>query len=179
MPVHWLTETGAPADAGAPFLSGFPVRAVLRPNRSLSRAGFAWVMLVTWLLMLVPLVSLLGTVALWVMLPFCLAALAALWFGIERNYHDGTLTETLSIDHDLIEVIRREPRGAELSWSANPYWVRATLRKKGGPVDNYLTLKGGGREIELGAFLSPEERADLHDLLLTLLAKCRAAPHQA
>ena len=67
------------------------------------------------------------------------------------------------------EITRTEPERSLL----------APLRKKGGPVDNYLTLKGGGREIELGAFLSPEERADLHDQILTLLARCRAAPQGA
>ncbi|MEM9269814.1 MAG: DUF2244 domain-containing protein [Pseudomonadota bacterium] len=32
-------------------------------------------------------------------------------------------------------------------------------------LESYLTLKGNGREIELGAFLSPEERVDLHNSL--------------
>jgi uncharacterized membrane protein len=173
MPVHWHTDRGAPDETGALSHSNLPVRAVLKPNRSLSRAGFAWLLLITWLLMLVPLLSLLGSIALWVMLPFCLAALAALWFGIERNYRDGELTETLEIDHDRIAVRRVEPRGADLSWTANPYWVRVSLRKEGGPVENYLTLKGGGREIELGAFLSPEERQDLHDRVAEALILAR------
>jgi len=29
-------------------------------------------------------------------------------------------------------------------------------------VENYLTLKGGPREIELGRFLGPERRAELY-----------------
>ena len=36
---------------------------------------------------------------------------------------------------------------------------------EGERVENYVTLKGGGREVEIGAFLSPEERLVLHDEL--------------
>jgi hypothetical protein len=32
-------------------------------------------------------------------------------------------------------------------------------------VPNYLTLSGGGREVELGAFLTPVERIELKDRL--------------
>jgi uncharacterized membrane protein len=35
------------------------------------------------------------------------------------------------------------------------------LHKKGGPVPEYITLAGGPREVELGAFLSEEERVTL------------------
>jgi uncharacterized membrane protein len=52
---------------------------------------------------------------------------------------------------DLIRIERHEPRRREpLDWEANPYWVRVALHAKGGPVPNYLTLSGGGREVELG-----------------------------
>ena len=30
-------------------------------------------------------------------------------------------------------------------------------------IEDYMTMTGGGREIELGAFLSPEERVELAD----------------
>ena len=50
-------------------------------------------------------------------------------------------------------------------WEANPYWVRAKLHTKGGPVPNYLTLTGGAREVELGRFLTPLERVELKGLI--------------
>ena len=53
-------------------------------------------------------------------------------------------------------------------WQANPYWVRLTLRRDG-PVEDYLTLTDGQREIELGALLSPEERRQLRDELAAAL----------
>ncbi len=37
------------------------------------------------------------------------------------------------------------------------------LHPEGGPVENYVTLTGGGREVEIGAFLSEEERLSLFE----------------
>ena len=38
-----------------------------------------------------------------------------------------------------------------------------------GPVANYITLTGNGREVELGAFLSEDERKTLYEELEQLL----------
>jgi uncharacterized membrane protein len=40
-------------------------------------------------------------------------------------------------------------------------------------VPNYLTLKGEGREVELGAFLSEEERVALHAALRDRIPQLR------
>jgi uncharacterized membrane protein len=36
------------------------------------------------------------------------------------------------------------------------------LHQTGGPVENYLTLRGGDREVEIGAFLDAKERLALY-----------------
>ena len=36
------------------------------------------------------------------------------------------------------------------------------LHPKGGPVENYITLRGGDREVEIGAFLDVSERLALY-----------------
>ena len=38
-----------------------------------------------------------------------------------------------------------------------------TLYPTGGPVDHYLTLRGAGPEVELGAVLTKEQRLALYD----------------
>jgi len=147
----------------------------LWPNRSLSRRGFAWVIGIVAAGLAVPLVALAGRPAAWGLLPFLVFALVALYVAIERSYASGRLTETLRLWPDLVTVERREPGGAVRRWHAHPAWVRLRLIEEAGPVEQYLTLAGNGREIELGAFLSPEERVALHRDLEQALRPLRAA----
>jgi uncharacterized membrane protein len=99
----------------------------------------------------VPLLSILGTSVFWALLPFIVAAVWAIWAALKRSWRDHELFEVVTLWDDLIRIERHEPRRREpLDWEANPYWVRVSLHAKGGPVPNYLTLSGGGREVELG-----------------------------
>lgn len=175
MPVERLIAGRAPADdAGASAMPPDPLYAVvLRPHRSMGPQGVARVILLAYALFLLPLLGMLGTAALWVTLPFVLLALGALWYFIRRNADDGGLHERLTLWPRAIEVVRHEPRRPERDWRADPYWARLFLHPSGGPVRNYVTLRGGGREIELGAFLSPQERAALHAELAGLLERLR------
>ncbi|MEM1301449.1 MAG: DUF2244 domain-containing protein [Pseudomonadota bacterium] len=137
----------------------------LWPHRSMTRGGFKWFMGVTLALICVPLVSVIGTVVLWGLLPFFVGTIAVLWFAIERNDKDRAILETLHIDPGRVELIRENPRSAVQSWDCNTHWATAHLHPNAGPVPNYLTLRGNGREVELGAFLSEEERLTLFDEL--------------
>lgn len=178
MPVAWQYETEkAPERSGAfSFARGGPpwVTACLWPHRSLPLRGFAWFIMVTYALSLVPLFALLGTRVLWGLLPFVLGALALVWYFIRRSYADGALREDLAIWTDRIELRRTAPDGSRQEWSANPYWVQVEIHHAGGPVQDYVTLKGDTRQVEIGAFLSPEER---HALYGDLRRALRRLPH--
>lgn len=144
----------------------------LWPHRSLSRGGTAWVLGITCAGLAVPLVPLMGTSAAWGLLPFLTAVLLALYAALKRSFADGRLTEELRLWPDLITVVRQEPRGRVRRWHANPFWVELRLRENA-RVEKYLTLSGNGREIELGAFLSPGEREALYRDLLAALGTLR------
>lgn len=165
MPVEWLKRLDkAPEPPGAlSHAEGAPpaLHLRLRPHRSLRPEGFVIFIAITGALILVPLLALLGTMALWGVLPFTALALWAIWAALRRNARDGALVEELRLWPDHIRLDRIDPNGPDKHWEANPYWVRVRLHPEGGPVDNYLTLKGGGREVEFGAFLTPEERKGL------------------
>jgi uncharacterized membrane protein len=112
-----------------------------------------------------PLLAVLGTPVLWALLPFLAAAIAALWWALERSYGDGAIFERLELAEDQVRLQRDGPRGQRAEWHANPHWVEVTLYPKGGPVPHYITLRGSGREVEIGAFLSEEERVVLYEEL--------------
>ncbi len=176
MPVIWLEDNlKAPAQAGA-FCHADGAAPALRlrlvPHRSLSPEGFVLFISLTAALCALPLVGLLGKPVLWGILPFFALTLAGLWYALARNSRERAGTrEELCLWSDLVQITRHDPARAPRAWEANPYWVRLRLHPNGGPVENYLTLQGGGREVELGAFLSPQERMALHERLDRALAR--------
>lgn len=178
MPREWVTrQQGAPERSGAfVFAEGDPPAARLRlwPHRSLTAEGFVWFVGLTAGALALPLLAVLGSPVMWGLLPFAVLTVAGIWWAIRRNAGDAALTEELTLWRDRIELVRTEARGGRRrDWTADPYWVRVELHETGGPVEKYLTLKGGGREVELGAFLSPEERSALRGELLEALAQVR------
>ncbi|NVK46042.1 MAG: DUF2244 domain-containing protein [Rhodobacteraceae bacterium] len=172
MPYRWtpqdITPLPRPHEEGAPLL-----RLDLWPHRSLKGKGFSATIWIMFCGGLIPVVPFIGTIAFWVLLIFMMTALAALWVALRRSDRDR-LREELLIWPDRVELTHWPAKGEALSWQANPYWLRLTLHPEKGKVEQYLTLKGGGpaetREVELGAFLSPEERQSLYGELMTTLA---------
>ncbi len=169
MPYRW---TDPAATTPEPPLA----RLRLEPHQSLSPEGFVGFMAATLGFILLPLIAVLGTPILWAILPFFAAAIAGVWFAIHQSRRAAQLTEELTFWPNRLELVRISARGARQDWEANPHWVSLHLHPEGGPVENYLTLKGGGREVELGAFLSPEERAQLHGTLEEKLAQLKGFP---
>lgn len=130
----------------------------LWPYRSLTETGFVWFIGVTAALVALPLVVMIGEPVLWGLLPFVMATVAGIWWALTRNARDRAILEELSVTRDQVRLIRHNPRGPAQLWEANPHWVRLNVHAKGGPVPHYVTLNGNGREVEIGAFLSEEER---------------------
>ena len=178
MPIHWTIRPQAPGITPGAFALASGDRAEYRlelvPNLSMGRVGFVRMIAISAGFLALPLLAVLGTPVLWGLLPFAGLALWGLWYALQRNSVERqTLREDLLLTRESIELVRTNPRKPAQHWQANPYWVRLRLTEKGAPVENYLTLEGAGRAVELGAFLSPEERATLHDDLSRALLHLR------
>ncbi|SEQ29770.1 DUF2244 domain-containing protein [Thalassovita taeanensis] len=152
MPYQWTSPQALPRSR----------QLTLWPHRSLPRKGFAVVILATFTLITIPLYPLLGTVFLWGLLPFLMLVVAGLWWGLERSYRDGRVLEVLTLTPETAHLIRTNPKGDTQDWTCNTYWARSEMHMSGGPVPYYVTLTGNGRTVEIGAFLSEDERRQLY-----------------
>lgn len=160
MPYSWTAPQHALTTATPSFDTQQELH--LWPHQSLPPEGYARFLGVTALLIAVPLLPLLGSFALWWLLPFLALALFGMKWALDRNRRDAQILEVLTIDNETAQLERINPRGILQSWQCNRYWVQVELHPDCGPVPNYLTLRGAGREVEIGAFLSEEERKALY-----------------
>lgn len=151
----------------------------LWPHRSLPRKGFAIFIFVTCAMLSLPLYPLLGTMTLWGLLPFLLAAVGGIWWALEASYRTAMMREELTIGPEDVHLRRTNPRGDTQEWDCQSYWARVQMHHSGGPVPHYVTLSGKGREVEIGAFLSEEERKAVYGEIADALKKAVAAPAPA
>lgn len=154
MPYKWTTQ---PDET--------PQRLHLWPHQSLPARGMAAFILVTFTMILIPVMTLLGSPVLWGLLPFALLAVWGMYFALQKNHRALKIEEVLTLDEEAARLTRTEPSGTVREWDCNRYWTTITKYEKDGPIPHYVTLKGKGREVEIGAFLSEDERVALYDEL--------------
>lgn len=137
----------------------------LWPYQSLPLKGMAAFVLATFTMICLPLIMMLGSVLMWGLLPFALAAVWGIYFALRKNHASRLIEETLSITEDEVYLNRRAHKKPMQEWRCNRYWTKVTRYKTEGPIPEYITLRGNGREAEIGAFLSEEERVTLYEEL--------------
>ncbi|MEL6317230.1 MAG: DUF2244 domain-containing protein [Pseudomonadota bacterium] len=147
--------------------------AVLWPHRSMSRRGFGLILLATTAAFAIPMGALIGSAALWIVGAFVLVDIALLAGLIQLTYRSGRVRERIAIWPERLEVERTEPNGGVKSWAAHPHWVRVSVVDTE-RIEAYLMLSSAGRDIELGAFLTPPERRALAVSIKDALAAARA-----
>ncbi len=160
MPYKWITKPGET-----------PQQLRLWPHQSLPARGFAAFILVTFTLILIPTFPLLGTTLLWGLLPFVLMAVGGIYFALQGNHRALQINEVLTLDNDTAHLTHTTPQGEVKQWECNRYWVQIFKYERDGPVPHYVTLRGNGREVQIGAFLSEDERISLYDDLMRHMHK--------
>ncbi|MEO0378984.1 MAG: DUF2244 domain-containing protein [Pseudomonadota bacterium] len=158
MPYQWTTAPDAPTQ-----------ELQLWPHNSLPQEGMAAFVLSTFTLILIPALPLLGSVVLWGLLPFLMLAVWGIFYALRRNRRARQILEVLTLSGEQAHLVRTGPKGDTQEWDCNRYWTQVTKYDREGPVPQYVTLKGMGREVEIGAFLSEEERIALYDDLTRAL----------
>ena len=148
----------------------------LWPYNSLKPKGFAFFLGATFTLITLPLFNVLGTKVFWGLFPFLFLTLMGIWFALRKSLRDRQILEQLTLYKDELILIRQDPNGEQKEWVCSPYWSKLRIYDKEGPVANYITLSGNGREVELGSFLGEDERKELFQELNRLLKKLNSNP---
>ena len=143
----------------------------LWPYNSLKPKGFVFFLSATFALIALPLFNVLGTKVFWGLFPFLFLTLMGIWFALRKSLRDRQILEQLTLYKDQLVLIRQDPNGEQKEWVCSPYWSKLRMYDKEGPVVNYITLSGNGREVELGSFLGEDERKELFHELNRLLKK--------
>ena len=166
-----MTEAGAvPQDPSGQEHSRFS--AVLTPHRSLGPKGFMVLMGAVCLVSFGTglFFYLLGA---WPVIGFMGLDVALIYAAFRLNFRALRLYETVDLSPDALTVTRVAPSGKAQSWSFNPYWVRLSVKPRGGRSSE-LSIVSHGKRLVFASFLTDEEREDFASALSRALTSARS-----
>lgn len=161
-------------DANPETWSEQPVfEALLYPRRSLDRRGYGLLIGGTGLI-----IGLYGVtfllVGAWPIFGFLGAEWLLFWYLFSRHYRGDRRAERLRLFPDRLLVEARDPRGKLTTYMLQPYWLQVIL-DRADTFHNPLYLRSHGRQLEIGAFLSPQERREFAAELIEVLRRQRSS----
>ena len=151
------------------------LRMRLSPNRSLDTYGTKVVSGIIACGFLLPILPFIGSPIGTTLTIFSGLAFYLFLTLLQKSFQQGNTFEEILISKHKIIVVHKEKNKEQRTWEGNPYWTRVNVDLHNPKLKNYLTLAGKGRHIELGAFLSPDERIELRDKIQNALAKANSA----
>ena len=155
--------------SGAPF-----IKIRLAPNRSLDSYGTKVVFAVIACGFMLPIIPFIGSPVGTTLTIFSGLTFYLFLTLLQKNFQQGSTFEEILISKNKIIVVHQEKNKEQMTWEGNPYWTKVNLDINNSKLKNYLTLAGKGKHIELGAFLSPDERVELRDKIQNALAKANS-----
>jgi uncharacterized membrane protein len=146
--------------------------AILHPHASLSPRGFFLLMAFIGVISFCAGVAFVIAGA-WPVFAFFGLDIVLVYLAFKLNYRDAQRYETLELTDTTLTVERVAPSGRRERWRFQPYWLQVELEDSPSP-DSSLTLRSHGRIVEIGSFLTAEEKVDLANALRNELNKLRA-----
>jgi len=133
-------------------------QAVLYPNRSLGPRGFALLM---GLIILVSLLVGVGfaLVGAWPVTGFLGLDVLLIYLAFRWNFRQSTRADFIRLDDEGLSVRRVLPNGDAKTWTFEIAWVQVVVEPK------RLLLRSHGKELAIGPYLTPSERASFADAL--------------
>ncbi len=150
-----------------------PFEAVLYPNPPLSTLGL--VLLIGFILLLtVPSATFFLLIGAWPVTGFFGLEVAMLLTALLVARRRARTYEVVRLDPSGLYVERIEAGGRIRRWRLEPYWTRVEIDQPPRP-DSPLWLQSLNQRLQIGAFLTPEERLAFAQALKRALARMRTA----
>ncbi len=165
-----MSETRSPDPASAVLY-----QAVLHPHRSLTLKGVRLVVVLVACASIVASIPFL-VMGFWPVAGFYGLDVALLWFALRTNVTEAQGYEEVRVS-PLELLLRKVPvRGVPAEFRFNPVWTRLHRFEHHEFGVQHLSLVSRGQSVSVGHFLSPDEKANLHDGLSAALATARRGP---
>lgn len=165
-----MSETRAPDPATAVLY-----QAVLHPHRSMTLRGVRLVVVLVACASLVASIPFL-VMGFWPVAGFYGLDVALLWFALRTNVTEAQGYEEVQVS-PLELLLRKVPvRGMPAEFRFNPVWTKLQRFEHHEFGVQHLSLVSRGQSVSVGHFLSPDEKANLHDGLSAALATARRGP---
>lgn len=147
--------------------------ATLTPHRSLSRRGFAFILMGIALLWFLTGVFfyMLGA---WPVLGFFGADLLLLWLAFHLNFRSARAYEEVVLTEDALVIRKVGPSGRSREIRFNPYWVRLNVERIEDEGVTRIEVRMRDQTVQVGGFLNPEDRESFAGAFGAALATARS-----
>lgn len=147
--------------------------ATLTPHRSLSRRGFRIVIAVVVVLASIP-GMIFFSLGAWPIVGFLGLDVLLVWWALGASLKGGRQYEVVTLWPDQLELRQVSGRGKEQVQRFNPFFVRLVIDRDINERTTALHLRTSDSDTEIGAFLSPDDKASFAKVFGTALKKARS-----
>ncbi|WMT87005.1 DUF2244 domain-containing protein [Pelagibacterium sp. 26DY04] len=146
---------------------------LLTPHRSLSPQGIRFVVAFTAIMASIPGIAFFAMGA-WPVVGLLGFDVVLLTWALTASYADKDAFEEITLWPDALDIRRVNRKGRETSFSFNPFAVRFSVVRDG--EDRVIALKIETRdgEVEIGKFLTPDDKASFAEMFAPALHRAKA-----
>lgn len=147
----------------------------LQPHRSLKASHFKLLMLLLCAISTATTIPffLLGA---WPIIGFMGLDVLLIYVAFRASYNSAKAYETVRLDVVSLKIEKVSAKGVKRAFSFNPLWVRLGTDEDEDYGMRRLFLRVRSREVELGKFLTAQERADFAKKFRPALAQAQRGP---
>lgn len=144
----------------------------LRPHNTLSPRGRRAVVLLIVALAAIPGIVFL-MIGAWPVLGFMGLDVVLAWWALSHATRHGKRCEQITLWREQLEVLQTSPKGEQSKLQFSPASVRLLVTRDFEERTTSLSLRSDGREVEIGAFMHPADKASFAKEFGRALRKAR------